>query len=398
MPSLLARCYFQAEKALARASAGLWIAAQAVGMGLLDADDLERITVSRLLGYYDDPAYVRSGLFRWEREALERHFPEQGRILVGAAGAGREMMALHKAGYDVDGFDCSAALVEAGRKLLGEAGWTGRFNCVPPSTVPEWEGPYEAAIIGFSGYMYIPGRERRKRLLQGFWRILAPDAPLLVSFQVSPGMSRQMRWAAKGANLIRRLRSVDPVEMGDLFQGGFKHRFDVSQIRGEFAEVGFSLAQFSEYGYGWAVGFKDAVAESVPTSPAGDRASVLAVLEAVVMLGIARICILTMPPRWYVPKAGGSQVEAGADAIDVAKLVRVAVGAAARRVPWTAVCLPQALAGKWMLRRRGVPSVMRLGMAKDGTHYSTHAWLKVGDFPVTGDGEMERYKVLGEFL
>ena len=79
-------------------------------------------------------------------------------------------------------------------------------------------------------------------------------------------------------------------------------------------------------------------------------------------------------------------------------MVRWAVTTAARWVPWNAVCLPQALAGQWMLRRRGLPSVMKVGLTKgDAGKHVAHAWLCSGDFLVTGDGDLARYAVLGEF-
>ena len=62
-----------------------------------------------------------------------------------------------------------------------------------------------------------------------------------------------------------------------------------------------------------------------------------------------------------------------------------AVTRAARYVPFRAVCLPQAIAARIMLGRRGVGSVLYFGAAK-GTQdpFDAHAWLHAADVKVTG--------------
>lgn len=65
--------------------------------------------------------------------------------------------------------------------------------------------------------------------------------------------------------------------------------------------------------------------------------------------------------------------------------VRWAVGIAARHVPWNAVCLPQAMAAKTMLARRGIASVLFLGLRRGReARVQAHAWLCSGRLYVTG--------------
>jgi hypothetical protein len=65
--------------------------------------------------------------------------------------------------------------------------------------------------------------------------------------------------------------------------------------------------------------------------------------------------------------------------------IAAVVALAARNVPFKAVCLPQAMAAKAMLDRRGITSVMHFG-AGFGTTKSidSHAWLDARGVPVTG--------------
>jgi hypothetical protein len=147
---LLERCYPRIERAVRWCGAAGWIGAQALGLGLLDAEELVRLTVRRFeSSTYLDPVYnADSGLWLWEREALRRFFPPSGCILVGAAGSGREMIALHRAGYTVQGFECAHSLVESGRALLRDAGCSGELIWAPPGTIPLTQRRFNGAVMG----------------------------------------------------------------------------------------------------------------------------------------------------------------------------------------------------------------------------------------------------------
>jgi hypothetical protein len=78
--------------------------------------------------------------------------------------------------------------------------------------------------------------------------------------------------------------------------------------------------------------------------------------------------------------------------------VRKAVTTAARNVPWNAVCLPQAMAAKAMLARRGQGSAIHMGAAfnPDGKLIA-HAWLLVGDTVVVGGAGIAGMSPLARF-
>ena len=139
---LLEKCYPRMERAVRWCGAVGWISAQAVGLGLLNAEELARLTARRFeSSTYLDRTYNGAGLWLWEREALRRFFPPTGRILVGAAGSGREMIALHRAGYAVQGFECAHSLVESGQAILRDVGCPGELIWAPPGSVPTLPGP-----------------------------------------------------------------------------------------------------------------------------------------------------------------------------------------------------------------------------------------------------------------
>src|SRR5579862_5659436 len=86
--------------------------------------------------------------------------------------------------------------------------------------------------------------------------------------------------------------------------------------------------------------------------------------ESLGMLAAARLLIKTAPGKRLVSRMGGAPVDQGGTAPDAVVDARTAdgdravrVGAMLERVAritvWRSMCLEKALAGKWMLRRRG---------------------------------------------
>jgi hypothetical protein len=120
------------------------------------------------------------------------------------------------------------------------------------------------------------------------------------------------------------------------------------------------------------------------------------IVEAACWLLIARAALLLVPfPRLarslgaFVAPADPRVAQVAApttpEQADTARLVSWAVTRAAAHVPFRAVCLPQAMAGRIMLKRRGVASAMHFGAAR-GTDkpLDAHAWLDAAGVKVTG--------------
>ncbi len=125
--------------------------------------------------------------------------------------------------------------------------------------------------------------------------------------------------------------------------------------------------------------------------------------EAAFCLAAARAMVLSVPFRHLSSRLGTSGREtptaAPADATtDALRKVRWAVQAAGRRLPWRCACLEQGIAGKMMLRRRGIASTLYLGVARDPDSRGTaHAWLRSGPLVITGALGRERFAVVATF-
>ena len=126
--------------------------------------------------------------------------------------------------------------------------------------------------------------------------------------------------------------------------------------------------------------------------------------ESVAMLAAARLLVVTGREENLVSRIGG--------ATPVAPVVEstppdtgsspdaIRIGAMVERVAphtwWRSMCLEKALAGKWMLRRRGIDSTMYVGMAKEGNGFIAHAWLVGEGQTLTGAGT-KAYATLAAF-
>lgn len=124
--------------------------------------------------------------------------------------------------------------------------------------------------------------------------------------------------------------------------------------------------------------------------------------EAVVMLARARLLVVWQPFASFASGLGLHQHQAQMPTrVQLVEAERIgwAVRRAASVVPWRAVCLPQAMAAKWMLDRRSIPSTLYLGvqMGEQVDRLHAHAWLCTGEQVVTGGAGVYRYTVVSTF-
>jgi hypothetical protein len=127
-------------------------------------------------------------------------------------------------------------------------------------------------------------------------------------------------------------------------------------------------------------------------------------LEAWLWLGLARGAVRTLPFRWVTAWCGCA---GPLDAVDPHSdpdlprdivAVAAAIQRASRHTPWRSNCLAQAIAGKWMLRRRHVSTRLCFGVGKDARRrFDAHAWLQVGSTTILGGHAAGRYAIVGTF-
>ena len=136
-------------------------------------------------------------------------------------------------------------------------------------------------------------------------------------------------------------------------------------------------------------------------------------LRAFVWLGVMRAAINTLSmPRLLrhlrlVQTTSGDQQSL--PSLPLSQRVRWAVTSASRYTPWKSDCLPQALTAFHLLRQDDVSTVLHLGTmfrtAVDQSSISSqgdralvaHAWLKDGEYVVTGRSGHRSYATVAMF-
>jgi hypothetical protein len=117
-----------------------------------------------------------------------------------------------------------------------------------------------------------------------------------------------------------------------------------------------------------------------------------------VALTVATIAVRFTPER-RTARLLGSRIAASGTGSPPAPEAAIRVGRSVERVaaslPWRPACLPQALAVRAMLRRRGVECSVHLGML-DSLPRTAHAWVTVGGSVIQG-GPVDRTVELARF-
>ncbi len=241
----------QLLRAWGRLMTGCWL-------GVLDRKTLQRIDqfYYEERSMYADPDYNRSGLMDWEQQAVQTHFQKCKRLLLIGAGGGREVLALHRLGYEVDAYECHPKLLAAAQRLCQEEGTVATVRFAPRDQAIASNVTYDGAVIGWGAYTLIQGRARRTALLSAVRQQLADDAPLLVSFFMRSENDRSYRFITRTANTIRQmLRRPDCIELGDDLVYNFVHCFLSAEVESELREGGLQPVEIISQGAsGYAVG------------------------------------------------------------------------------------------------------------------------------------------------
>jgi hypothetical protein len=136
----------------------------------------------------------RQGLFPWEARAIDRHFPPApAHILIGAAGGGREALALVERGYRVTAFEPARPLALSMREHIDSSAalsvFIGRYQALPfvetlerPAARVDLRGvaPFDAVLLGWASLSHVRTDDDCVAVLQSLGALTA--GPLLISY------------------------------------------------------------------------------------------------------------------------------------------------------------------------------------------------------------------------
>lgn len=262
-PDRLVRAYFESRRVRDRAGSvlnalldGCWLGAfDRERLAALDETHYETLVEqTRTATFsYADEHWNTSGLQAWEAPVVEQAFAPGSRVVVTGAGGGREVLALLELGYDAVGYEPHPGLVQAGSELLGRRGHPGRLRLMERDVFPGGVDSLDGLLVGWGSYMLSPGRKRRVAFMRGARERMDGGAPVLLSFFVRSPDERDYVRLAAAANVVRRLRGLEPAEVGDALRPNFVHHFTREELQGELAAAGLALERYVDRPYGHAV-------------------------------------------------------------------------------------------------------------------------------------------------
>lgn len=203
---------------------------------------------------YTDEEYSSSGLADWETAAVEGHCRPGCRVVVTGAGSGREVLALLEMGFDALGYEPNPRFVAAGTELLERRGHEDRLRLCERDAFPAGADACDAVIVGWGSYMLIAGQSHRIEFLREARARLEDGDPILLSFFATRHKPRYFAIVVRIANVVRRVRGVEPAESGDTFVPNYAHYFTPQEVDEELRCGGFESVAFEAHPYAHAVG------------------------------------------------------------------------------------------------------------------------------------------------
>jgi hypothetical protein len=156
----------------------------------------------RFYDAYNDLTYARrklkpKDLLAFEERAVSRYFPPPpAAVLIGAAGAGREAVALARLGYRVVAFEPVPGLAQELATIssgLAIESFVGRYETLPIVRSIDGTGievdlsrriPFQAAIIGWTSFSHLRSDARRAQALAQVGALTV--GPILLSYFSDP--------------------------------------------------------------------------------------------------------------------------------------------------------------------------------------------------------------------
>jgi len=217
----------------------------------------ERAQLSyRLYDISDAGKLEQLDLFGWERSWFPSRLPNApARILVAAAGSGREAQHLAGLGYRVDAFEPSARRGALCKRRIDTAGtvsiasykdWFRAVLMAEHNSAHPVSGSYDAVLLGWGSLSHVLDADARGDVIRAADRV-SPNGPILASFWLgtrgSRGASRVERWAGSVGSSVGRLRGAGPPLDAEFTPwGGFTVAIERDEIEAHARRVGRRVA------------------------------------------------------------------------------------------------------------------------------------------------------------
>jgi hypothetical protein len=243
--------YARTDQALAQLLKALRLGAEGVLTSALTTAEKTDLTIAL---YSVQTTGFASELTAWEKRWYAQELPAApSRLLLAAAGFGRELLPLCAAGYTVDAFEPAESHLAILRARAGDAAETVRGSFSDLVAAVSHGGlnalsqlsqrRYDAVILGWGSFTHVLEHSERRALLRACDR-LAGQGPILASFWLGSQTAIRSRALTMGTVLGRRLASLRGISAsvppGQVFRThcGFAHEFTAEEIEALAADCG----------------------------------------------------------------------------------------------------------------------------------------------------------------
>jgi SAM-dependent methyltransferase len=212
--------------------------------GLLHRDQLAHAISQRWDDFGAHEAHVLSGLMPWEHELYGRFLKPDDEILMVGCGSGRDLIALLRAGYRVEGLEVATRAAATARAMLAKAGLDARITVGSIESHP-LSRPFDVYIFSWFCYSYIPRRADRVALLSAVRQRLKPGGRLLISYETSDETPSPLPLALTrlAATLSRSDWRPEPTDVIGLGTRGlhYEHQFLPGEFEDEVRAAGLRV-------------------------------------------------------------------------------------------------------------------------------------------------------------
>ena len=236
---------FQLSRAVGHALITATRALAYTSAGLLKREQLGRAIAGRWSQWGLDERYALLGLFGWEEPFVRRFLKPDDRILIVGSGSGREVIALRRDGYNVEGLEPAAAAAELSRDIMKKAGVQAPIRIGGIETV-ELDGQFDLFVFSWYCYSYIAHRPTRIAALRSARAHLAPGGRIILSYIIGEPIPKRVPFGAAalaapitGAGWMPEKNDVLSFEPGGLH---FEHHFAPGEVEAEGRAAGLKVA------------------------------------------------------------------------------------------------------------------------------------------------------------